>query len=140
MRCVGTSVEKTLNLYSHKTFPVAALKHNTRSISSLPLPKAFCTYTRSPFTTGAERPPNGAFQARFSPAKVHFSGKFCSSDLPSRMGPRQSGQSAAHPGAAPTKVSAKVETTNGTAAKRRWGLISKMTIVETLGWYTPYIF
>jgi hypothetical protein len=46
-------------------------------------------------TIGAERPPYGAFQARFSPEGDHFTGKFFSVDVPSRRGPRQSGQSAA---------------------------------------------
>jgi hypothetical protein len=46
-------------------------------------------------TMGADRPPNGTFHARFSPEGDHFEGRFFSADLPSRFGPRHSGQSAA---------------------------------------------
>src|SRR5437764_11399186 len=42
---------------------------------------------------GVERPPYGAFQARFSPLSDHFSGRPFSLETPSRSGPRQSGQS-----------------------------------------------
>src|SRR5579864_5825553 len=45
--------------------------------------------------TGVERPPYGAFQARVSPLSDHFSGSPFSGLVPSRFGPRQSGQSAA---------------------------------------------
>src|SRR5690242_9962744 len=47
--------------------------------------------------TGAERPPYLAFQARFSPASDHFSGRPFSREMPSRSGPRQSGQSPTEP-------------------------------------------
>src|SRR5688572_1086571 len=78
---------------SQRTFPVSALKHITRSCSDSPLPAAFCRYTRSPMTIGAERPPYGAFQARFSPAGDHLEGSPFSREIPSRAGPRHSAQS-----------------------------------------------
>src|SRR5437588_9260575 len=42
---------------------------------------------------GAERPPYGARQRKFSPLSAHFSGRPVSSELPSRLGPLASGQS-----------------------------------------------
>jgi hypothetical protein len=51
--------------------------------------------TRLFITIGAERPPYGAFQARFSPESDHFDGKPFSGLMPSRAGPRQSAQSLA---------------------------------------------
>src|SRR6266700_608133 len=47
--------------------------------------------------TGVERPPYGAFHARFWPANDHFSGSPFSMETPSRLGPRQSGQSPTEP-------------------------------------------
>src|ERR1051325_515984 len=44
-------------------------------------------------TIGAERPPYGARQARFSPLGDHLTGRFFSVEMPSRFGPRHSAQS-----------------------------------------------
>src|SRR5688572_126315 len=44
---------------------------------------------------GADRPPNGAFHARFSPAGDQLVGRFVSVDMPLRAGPRHSAQSLA---------------------------------------------
>ena len=60
-------------------------------------PRPCCRYTRSPKTTGPERPPYGAFHARLSPAGDHAAGRFFSVEVPSRLGPRHSGQSASRP-------------------------------------------
>src|ERR1044072_2196903 len=65
----------------------------TRSCSVSPMPAMFCRYTRSPITIGAERPPYGARQARFSPVGDHLTGRFFSVEMPSRAGPRHSAQS-----------------------------------------------
>src|SRR5688500_5928398 len=42
---------------------------------------------------GADRPPNGTFHAKFSPAGDQLVGRFVSVDIPSRAGPRHSAQS-----------------------------------------------
>jgi hypothetical protein len=47
---------------------------------------------------GAERPPYGAFQARFCPEGDQEAGKSFSCDTPSRAGPRHSVQSLANVG------------------------------------------
>src|SRR5687768_6484331 len=94
---------------SQRTFPVSALKQITRSCSDSPLPAAFCRYRRSPMTIGAERPPYGAFQARFSPAGDHLEGSPFSSEIPSRAGPRHSAQSLPKAGAASNKAKFKTQ-------------------------------
>src|SRR4029453_16202553 len=50
---------------------------------------------RLPSTTGEERLPYGARHAIFSPPGVHFAGRLVSTEWPSRLGPRHSGQSVA---------------------------------------------
>src|ERR1044072_8391388 len=65
----------------------------TRSCSVSPMPAMFCRYTRSPMTIGAERPPYGARQARFSPLGDRLTGRFFLVEMPSRFGPRHSAQS-----------------------------------------------
>src|SRR5688572_13015153 len=58
-------------------------------------------------TIGAERPPYGAFQARFSPAGDQRPGRFFSREMPSRAGPRHSAQSPAAAGLTANTVSDK---------------------------------
>src|SRR5262245_38032757 len=82
-----------LNLYSHTTLPVSASSAITRSWRSGPRPDGFCTYTRLPITIGADRPPYGTRQRKFWPFNAHFSGRPVSFEMPSRFGPRASGQS-----------------------------------------------
>src|SRR5215813_8136019 len=65
----------------------------TRSCMVSPSPAVLKTKTRLPMTIGAERPPKGCFQTKFSPLGDHFSGRFFSGDTPSRVGPRHSAQS-----------------------------------------------
>ncbi len=54
-------------MYSQTTLPVAASSAITRSCSAAPRPTGFCTYTRSPITTGVDRPPYGTRHRKFSP-------------------------------------------------------------------------
>src|SRR5262245_41187560 len=82
-----------LNLYSHTTLPVSASSAITRSCRSGPRPDGFCTYTRLPITIGADRPPYGTRQRKFWPFSANFSGRPVSFEMPSRFGPRASGQS-----------------------------------------------
>src|SRR5215470_4534856 len=78
---------------SHKTFPVSAFRHITRSCIDSPDPAVLNKNTRLPITIGAERPPYGAFHKRFSPVGDHLLGSPVSREMPSRPGPLQSGQS-----------------------------------------------
>src|SRR5262245_39252860 len=65
----------------------------TRSCSDGPRAAGFCTMTWLPTTIGADRPPYGTRQRKFSPLMAHFSGSPVSREMPSRLGPRASGQS-----------------------------------------------
>src|SRR5215467_11162298 len=78
---------------SHKTFPVSALRHITRSCIDSPAPAVLNRNTLPPITIGAERPPYGAFPNRFSPFGDHLVGSPVSREIPSRPGPLQSVQS-----------------------------------------------
>src|SRR6185295_427484 len=80
---------------SHKSFPVSAFRHITRSCIDSPSPDVLNRKMRPPITIGVERPPYGAFQTRFSPFGDQRVGRPFSSDAPLRAGPRQSGQSLA---------------------------------------------
>src|ERR1039457_1632909 len=73
--------------------------------------------------TGVERPPYVAFQSRLSPFSDHFSGSPFSRDVPSRFGPRQSGQSPAPDGPCATSANAA----NGIASRA----CSRILLIET---------
>src|ERR1039457_3962464 len=73
--------------------------------------------------TGVERPPYVAFQARLSPLSDHFSGSPFSREVPSRFGPRQSGQSPSPDGACAWRASAA----NGIASRA----FSRTLLIET---------
>src|SRR5262245_26594510 len=93
IRCAGTSLWKTLTLYSQITLPVEASSAITRSCSAAPRPTGFWTYTRSPITTGVDRPPDGTRQRKFSPFSFQELMSPVSRETPSRFGPLSSGQS-----------------------------------------------
>src|SRR5688500_9080481 len=59
-----------------------------------PAPDVFWRYSRSPKTTGDDRPPYGTFHARLSPDGDQELGRLVSVEVPVRAGPRHSGQSA----------------------------------------------
>ena len=69
---------------------------------------------RSTFTTGADLPPNGSVHATFSPPGDHRAGRLVSADVPSRRGPRHSGQSLAS-----SAAKARRESPAATASWRR---------------------
>src|SRR5215469_5789579 len=93
MRRGGTSLSYTLSRRSHSALPVSAFRHITRSCMFSPEPEVLNTKRCPPITIGAERPPYGAFHNRFSPFGDHLLGSPASREMPSRLGPRQSGQS-----------------------------------------------
>ena len=68
---------------------------------------------------GADRPPNGARQRSVPPLKSHESGRPVSEEMPSRLGPRASGQSprATRRGACAQAGAARLSETAMTAAK-----------------------
>src|SRR5262249_43740088 len=101
----GTSLSYTLIRCSQICLPVFASRHSTRSCIDSPSPAVLNRYTRPFITIGDERPPKGAFHTRFSPLGDHLVGSPFSDEVPSRAGPRQSGQSLAD---APRSAGAKV--------------------------------
>src|SRR5215470_10497986 len=93
MRRGGTSLSYTLNRCSQISLPESAFRHRTRSCMESPSPEELKRKRRPPMMIGVDLPPYGAFQRRPSPFGDHLTGSPVSGDVPSRAGPRQSGQS-----------------------------------------------
>src|SRR6266851_3797622 len=103
-RRMSMSASQTLNLYSHRTFPVSASKHMTRSWPVSPSPALLMKNTRPFMMMGVDRPPYGCFQTRLLFSAFGFgdqrSGRSFSRETPVCSGPRQCVQSAPRHGLA----------------------------------------
>src|SRR5688572_19383920 len=119
-----TSLKYWLNLRSQSTLPLLASTATSLSCVRDTSPSVIVSrYSRLPKVTGVERPPNGSVHATFSPDGDQLDGRFVSAERPSRLGPRDSGQSSAcNSVTAAANTVAAITTERGVrgrAAKRR---------------------